>query len=302
MEEDLKLFGRRIVAVANTVAALLSALYFVAQFFTPGDHPAGQLPNVGTGVLAVFGAGVLAMNFLRLVYLRAGRRDQEGPLTSHTDNGTVQVSREAIVAALRSAGEAMDEVSRVRVQVTNPAKRRTLIVAQYLAPEGVPILDLSAKLRTVLRERFLGMVQLEKESRLDIEITFEGFHGKLRSPQPDAQKARKRRSRWTTVRGPALHRPALPDRRRRGGVLMARVRSLRSCFLGHVSLWLAALGLAVPVDAQTRQLQPGLNRRLDELMRQGQPQTPGARGRACRSSRRAACCRSAAACRSSCPE
>ncbi|PIE22196.1 MAG: hypothetical protein CSA62_13460 [Planctomycetota bacterium] len=204
MEEDLKLFGRRIVAIANTAAALLSALYFVAQFLTPAEHPPGQLPNVGAGVLAIFGFAVLAMNFLRLVYLRSGRRDQEGPLTSRAANGSVQVSREAIVAALRSAGEALDEVSRVRVQVSNPGKRRILIVAQYLAREGVPILDLSGKLRTVLRERFLGMVQLEKEARLDIEITFEGFHGKLRSPQPDAQKERAEEAD-ATGEGPAVH-------------------------------------------------------------------------------------------------
>jgi hypothetical protein len=182
MEEDLKLFGRRVVGVANTIAALLAALYFVAQVFTPEGHPAGQLPNVSRGVLGFFGAGVLLLNLVRIVYLRAGRRDLDGPLTSHTDSGQVQVSREAIVASLKSAGEAMDEVSRLRVQVVSTSKRRTLIVAQYLAPEGVAILDLSARLRSVLRERFLAMVQLELEARLDIEITFEGFHGKLRHP------------------------------------------------------------------------------------------------------------------------
>lgn len=187
MEEELKLFGRRVVGIANTIAALLSAVYFVAQFFTPADHPEGQLPNVGAGVLAAFGAGVLLMNFLRLVYLRAGRRDQDGPLASHTAAGTVQVSREAIVASLRSAGESLDEVSRLRVQVLTTGKRRCLLVAHYLAPEGVSILDLSEKLRNVLRERFLNMVQLEKDARLDIQITFEGFHGKLRPPAPETK-------------------------------------------------------------------------------------------------------------------
>jgi len=193
MEEDLKRFARKLVRIANALAAVLGGLYFVAQSFISDEYPKDKLPNINPQLLALLGAGIVLLNLLRILYFRKGpRRDLEGPLTSHTANGPVQVAREAIVAGLKSSGEELDHIARLRIQVVTPSKKRILIVAQYLAPEGVQILDLSSELRTELRNRFFQMVELDSETQLEFSITFEGFHGKAKAKaeQPEAEKSK----------------------------------------------------------------------------------------------------------------
>ena len=175
MEQDLKSLARRMVSVANTLAGLGASIYFVLRSFS--EEVRSKLP--GEGWLALMGGLLLVLNLARLLYLRAGKRPEyEGPLLSQTEDGIVHVSREAIEAGLRSAGESLEEVTRLRVKVLTPAKRRVVVRVLYLAPEGVQILKLSSRLRKIVTERFRNMVQMDREGKLEIEIIFEGFYGK----------------------------------------------------------------------------------------------------------------------------
>ncbi|MCB9890291.1 MAG: hypothetical protein H6832_06870 [Planctomycetes bacterium] len=181
MEEDLKSFARKLVSVVNTLAALGSSVYFVLVWLD-------RTPSVSPAFLALLGAGVLLLNVFRLLYFRAGRRrEEEGPLLSHTQDGIVQVSREAVEAGLRNVGEALDEVTRLRVKVLTPGRKRTLVRAHYLAPEGVQILDLSSKLRRSLLTRFRELVSTEPDAKIEVEMVFEGFYGKARAARPAAE-------------------------------------------------------------------------------------------------------------------
>lgn len=178
MEEDLKSFARKLVSVVNTLAALGGSSYFVLAWLD-------RRPDFSPALLALLGGSVLFLNLLRILYFRAGRRrDEEGPLLSHTSDGVVQVSREAVEGGLRSALEALDDVTRLRVKVLTPSRKRTLIRAHYLAPEGVQILDLSSKLRRQLVERFRQLVATEADAKLEVEMVFEGFYGKTRAQKP----------------------------------------------------------------------------------------------------------------------
>ncbi len=186
MEEDLKSFARGLIGAANQLAGLGAAVYFVVLFL----HPQGEEP-LSRGLLAVLGGGLLFLNFLRLLYLRSSKpAGGEGPLLSHTKDGIVQVARDAIEAGLKSAGEALPEVSRIRVKVLTPVKRKVLIRAHYLAPEGTEIFALSARLRRTLLEAFERMVQLDREGRLELDLIFEGFYGK---PKTAAKETAKRK-------------------------------------------------------------------------------------------------------------
>lgn len=175
MEEDLKSLARRFVAVINTLVALASSAYFVLVWIDAKRA-------VPVPFLATLGAGVLLLNLLRLLYFRAGRRrEEEGPLLSHTEEGVVQVSREAVESGLRNTAEALEEVTRLRVKVLTPNRKRCLIRAHYLAPEGVQILELSSRLRRSLVERFGQLVRMDKDAKLEVEMVFEGFYGKVKS-------------------------------------------------------------------------------------------------------------------------
>ena len=178
MDLDLKALARKMVAVLNFLVACFAGIYFLVRHFEI-EFLSKQMPTDAAPALA--GAFVLFMNSLRLLYWRAGRRKEvEGPILSHTPEGVVQVSREALESGLRNVGEQLDEVTRLRVKVLAPQKKKVLIRAHYLAPEGVQILDLSSKLRKVLKDRFKQLVCMHHESGLEFEIIFEGFYGKAR--------------------------------------------------------------------------------------------------------------------------
>lgn len=178
------------MAATNTLAAIAAAVYFVADWL-PREVP--QEPLVSKALLAVLATAVLVLNLLRVLYFRSGRRkDIEGPLLSHTSDGVVHVSREAVEVGLRTAGEALDEVTRLRVHVVTPTRKKTLVRAHYMAPDGVQILDLSSRLRRLLMERFHQLVRLERDAKLEVEMVFEGFHGRARSkPQEPEQEPAK---------------------------------------------------------------------------------------------------------------
>ncbi|HHI79670.1 MAG TPA: hypothetical protein ENK02_06790 [Planctomycetes bacterium] len=167
--------------------ALFAAFLFIAGYFREDPLP------VSKKVLALLGASVLILNLLRWLYLRSGPNALlEGPLLSQTKHGVVQVSREAIEAGLRSAGEALPEVSRLRVRILTPTKRKILIRAHYTTPEGIDIFDLSARLRRTLLEGFERMVQLEREGKLEIELVFDGFYGKVKAPKAAPESKEKK--------------------------------------------------------------------------------------------------------------
>src|SRR5690606_26951182 len=103
----------------------------------------------------------------------------------------VKVSREAVEAGLRSAGEELEEISRMRAAVqTAPGMRRVVVVAQFHAPDSVAIHAASERLRQTLRRRFAELVRLPEGTRLDIEVEFLGFAGRLqRRPSSEAAPA-----------------------------------------------------------------------------------------------------------------
>lgn len=167
------------VAVTNCLVASYSGIHFLVEYYEI-EFLAAKEPK--PSVLALIGAVVLILNILSLLYWRAGRRrDLDGPILSHTPEGVVQVSQEALETGLRTVGEQLSEVTRLRVKVLAPQKKKVLVRAHYLAPEGVQILELSSQLRKVLKERFKQLVSLTNDSGLEIEIIFEGFYGKARA-------------------------------------------------------------------------------------------------------------------------
>jgi hypothetical protein len=166
--------ARTLINAGNAIAACAAGVYFLLVWF---DHT----PAVSRGLLALLGVLVLILNFWRLLSLWPRRdRELEGPLTSMTRDGAVQVSREAVEAGLRAAGEALGDVTRLRVKIVTTARRRHLLRAHYMAPEGASILEVSSRLRRALVDRFHALVPSDNEGKLEVEMIFEGFYGKAK--------------------------------------------------------------------------------------------------------------------------
>jgi hypothetical protein len=121
---------------------------------------------------------LLLLNALRLIYLRQPKREPNH-IVSMGQAGEVRVAREAVEGGLRAAGEKLAEVTRVRVHVGHRAPRRVEVRVFYMAAEGVQIMQVSGRLRDALRQRFGELVQLPPEHRVEFQLEFEGFSGKL---------------------------------------------------------------------------------------------------------------------------
>lgn len=144
-----------------------------------------QTPAAWLALLASI--ALLLWNFSWLVR----RRDRAVPtnwIVSETAAGPVRVAREAIETALRQAGEALPEITRLRVQVQLVAGKRVTITSQFHCADGQSHLAASQRLREQMLTRFSQLVQLTDGTRAELEIEFQGFVGKLdkNAPAPPA--------------------------------------------------------------------------------------------------------------------
>jgi hypothetical protein len=148
----------RLLLVTNLVISNVAAAVFVVIFVQPGvfvGGDAGPFAQVlGSARIAVLplgaplawlllllGIGLLVWNFTWLVR----RREQAPPthwVVSDTPSGPVRIAREALENGLRQAGEALPEVTRVRVQVDTRTQKRILVTGQFQCAEGTGIVPL----------------------------------------------------------------------------------------------------------------------------------------------------------------
>ncbi len=196
MALDLRNVAWRLLLLANLLVASLSALFWVALWVVPtvfSQHPTDESPvafavrgNTPAELAALFGSVLLVGNVLYLVYgLRPKTPSQH--VISETRDGPVKISREALESGLRTAGEKLDEVSRLRVTIDTERKRSVVVVrAQFQAPEGVHVQHASKNVRQAVLRRFDELVKLPDGRRVELDIEFLGFAGKLLKKPPPA--------------------------------------------------------------------------------------------------------------------
>ena len=88
-------------------------------------------------------------------------------------------AREALENGLRTAGEALPEITRLRVQVDTRAPKRLLVVVMFQCAEGTNNLAASQRLRQALVDRFGEMVRPLDGGHPEFDLEFQGFAGKL---------------------------------------------------------------------------------------------------------------------------
>ncbi len=174
--------------VANGAAAV-AVLAFVRPGFVGLD--AGSLQQVLPERVVVIsletntawglflgGIGLLLWNFAWLVR-RPERQQPVNWVTSDTPSGPVRIAREALEVALRLAGEALPEVTRLRVQVDTRTPKRILVSGQFQCAEGTNNLAASQRLRQAMLDRFGDLVRPTDGVRVEVDLEFLGFAGKL---------------------------------------------------------------------------------------------------------------------------
>lgn len=190
----------RLLLVTNLVVANAAAAGYVVLFAQPailmrGTAGFGEVLGAGrvallplgeplAWLLLVGGVVLLLWNFTWLIR----RRESVPPsnwVVSDTASGPVRIAREAIEAGLRSAGEALPEITRVRVQVDTSMQKRVLVLGQFQCAEGTNNLNASQRLRQAMVDRFADMVRPADGLRVEFEFEFQGFAGKLAKKAAD---------------------------------------------------------------------------------------------------------------------
>jgi len=170
------------VAAAACVMVFLAPAFFGLPEVRTGSRVV-QLNLNATSAWVVFLVALL-LSLANLLWLvRGSRGPAELPrhVVSDAPGGTVKVSCDAVETGLRTAGEALPEITRVRVQVfPNPSAKKARVQAWFQCPEGVSNLEASRRLRQSLQDRFATMVRLPEGGRAEFEIEFLGFSGRLR--------------------------------------------------------------------------------------------------------------------------
>lgn len=194
-------FSERLLLVANVTVANGVAALWIATFLQPrvlgadlGPVPGAQralvmpLQTPAAWVALALAVGLLLWNFAYLVR----RRDTGMPdhwILSESSSGPVRIAREAVETGLRLAGEALPEITRLRVQVRRPGQKRLRMVCQFTCADCQDHLSGSQRLRQALELRFGELVRLTDGMRAEFELEFQGFAGKLGKQVADVPPA-----------------------------------------------------------------------------------------------------------------
>ncbi len=187
MDRDIRAWGRRIVSLVNSLAAVGFSLFFLLGSLSERTYE--SLPGrVWPGLT---GAGILLLNLLSLLYLRSapgggskGRVEQieGGPIFSERGGVRVQVSLEALSQGLMLAGQGVRALSRLQIKIERPTRRKILITAGFQVAEASPLQELGRELHQALTHRFDEMIALDEDHSVEYAIVFEGYSGKASAP------------------------------------------------------------------------------------------------------------------------
>jgi len=193
-------FSERLLLVVNLVSVNAVAALWIAAFLQPDvlgagrDLPRGEralvvpLQTVSAWLGLLAGVGLLLWNFASLVR----RRDDGAPsdwVVSDGPGGPVRVTREAVEAGLRAAGEALAEITRLRVALDLSNPKRLRVTCPFCCAEGRDHHAGSQRLRVALEQRFRELVRLSEGARLELVLEFQGFSGKVAKRGKDGPAA-----------------------------------------------------------------------------------------------------------------
>lgn len=176
------LWTNTLLVTAAAGAYLLAAVRpeLLPQWLQPVGQPAG-----GTA-WAVYCGSVLLILANGWALVRRRRPEALRFVFSEAPGGRVKVAREALETGLRQAGEALEEVTRLRIGIGHGGLKRIRVTGLFQCPEGVNNLAAGQRLRQALTQRFHDMVRPSEGVRVDFDIEFLGFAGRMpKKPEPE---------------------------------------------------------------------------------------------------------------------
>ena len=122
----------------------------------------------------------LNLNVIQFVLYNIWNHETRRYIQSKTASGTARVSLDAIQRSLMATARAMPEIARCRLSVFRVGHTRYKVGVLFWMREGSSVINISEKLRLVLKKRFADLVTISPQDRVDFDITRAGIEKQKR--------------------------------------------------------------------------------------------------------------------------
>ncbi len=174
----------RVLALAIAAGAATLAVSPELAGVAGGDNP--PLVSVETVerfriVIAVLAVLILCLNLnvIQFVLFNVWNSESRRYISSKGASGTARVSLDAIQRSLVAVARSLSEIAKVKLEVYRTGHTRFKVEVMFWMREGPNVINISEKLRLVLKKRFAEIVSISPQDRVDFDITLAGIH-KLR--------------------------------------------------------------------------------------------------------------------------
>lgn len=117
----------------------------------------------------------LNLNVIQFVLFNIWNNETRRYIQSKAAGGTARVSLDAIQRSLMATARSMPEIARCRLNVFRVGHTRYKVGVLFWMNEGSSVINISEKLRLVLKKRFADLVTISPQDRVDFDITLAGI-------------------------------------------------------------------------------------------------------------------------------
>jgi len=128
-------------------------------------------------LVVIVGAALICLNLnvIQFILYNIWNNETRRYIQSKTASGTARVSLDAIQRSLMATARAMPEIARCRLNVFRVGHTRYKVGVLFWMREGSSVINISEKLRLVLKKRFADLVTISPQDRVDFDITLAGI-------------------------------------------------------------------------------------------------------------------------------
>jgi hypothetical protein len=176
MEHSRRRLVGRVLAALTWVYATVLALYVLGMAIVRPDYWTLAPEEAQVAALLV-GMAVLALDVVWIALFLRELLQGEGSqyLLSRTAEGTARISLRAVQASLLRRAREAEEVIGVKLVLRRPVEKKLRVEVSYTTTEDRNAIQVSEKLRKLLRDRFGELVQPEDDFEVEFDVKVEGF-------------------------------------------------------------------------------------------------------------------------------
>jgi len=124
---------------------------------------------------------VLNLNLIQFILYIFWNTELRRYISSSTASGKVRVSLDAVERALKVTAKTVQEITKCRLRVFRIGAKRYKVEVLLWIPEDCNVLNITEKLRLILKKRFSELITVEPDERVFFEISLAGIKGRNRA-------------------------------------------------------------------------------------------------------------------------